>query len=589
MKTKYLLLILLFSVNNLFSQNPHAGLYGPEIKRIEGKNNGNNILEITDATRDEIINNYYAVNPVYKGHNAPIKVSVYNADSVVLGIYQLVLNGVDSLATWKLFRIGNADTVFSDFPIGYFNHQYIPQWGLLVTIEKPEYIQSQSQTQELPEPIEVTIEFSNNLQNWLSFIKDNDTLTSQNWINVGNRDSVCNSTLYPEFCDDPCIYNDYLGIDTSELYESITGGIISPYYLVAESGDLSSDQVQCPIAAPIAKDLLNTRDADLIKNIMSIDIVFTDDKTKWTRSPVLEMSDDPFLSENGAKKQHLRRAPSVDKNGLDTNDVGYNSSEGDYNGLQPYGMSWFPGYAIDLETGERLNIAFGEDSWYAVDNGRDMIFNPGERIYDGGGEPVFGGRHYIYVFQNTDQILPTADWMPAYDGGYYIHDKLQYTNYSTNQISYSDYIKVFRSCRWVTMPLLNTGHQYLETDTRLRVRVKKPFETYVSANTAVVNNKNPKYEFELTPASVNGISENNLQEFHFHVYPNPSNGTFSVEIDNKYSQKNKTITIYDMTGKMVYLRTTNQSRINVEGLSSGLYNVCITDGNYYGSEKIVVQ
>ena len=39
------------------------------------------------------------------------------------------------------------------------------------------------------------------------------------------------------------------------------------------------------------------------------------------------------------------------------------------------GMSWFPGYAIDTQTGERLNIAFGEDSWLVTENGDDMIYN----------------------------------------------------------------------------------------------------------------------------------------------------------------------------------------------------------------------
>ena len=41
----------------------------------------------------------------------------------------------------------------------------------------------------------------------------------------------------------------------------------------------------------------------------------------------------------------LRQSPSVDKDGNP-----YNSGT--------MGMGWFPGYAIDLETGERLNIIF---------------------------------------------------------------------------------------------------------------------------------------------------------------------------------------------------------------------------------------
>ena len=53
--------------------------------------------------------------------------------------------------------------------------------------------------------------------------------------------------------------------------------------------------------------------------------------------------------------------------------MGYNAGEANLNGNQPTGMGWFPGYAIDLGTGERLNMAFGEDSWLSADNGKDML------------------------------------------------------------------------------------------------------------------------------------------------------------------------------------------------------------------------
>ena len=39
-------------------------------------------------------------------------------------------------------------------------------------------------------------------------------------------------------------------------------------------------------------------------------------------------------------------------------------------------MGWFPGYAIDLTTGERLNMAYGEDSWLGNHGGNDMMWNP---------------------------------------------------------------------------------------------------------------------------------------------------------------------------------------------------------------------
>ncbi len=81
----------------------------------------------------------------------------------------------------------------------------------------------------------------------------------------------------------------------------------------------------------------------------------------------------------------IRSHASVDKRGRQPGDQGYNASEANASGGQPVGMSWFPGYAIDVGTGERLNMAFGEDSWLGADNGNDMIFNPSARIYSGGG------------------------------------------------------------------------------------------------------------------------------------------------------------------------------------------------------------
>ena len=81
------------------------------------------------------------------------------------------------------------------------------------------------------------------------------------------------------------------------------------------------------------------------------------------------------------------------------------------------GMSWFPGYAYDAETGKRLNVFFGENSMYngatllesngnGVSTGDDMLFNPtSTRVVGRPGsddkvqllQNVQGGQHIIYV------------------------------------------------------------------------------------------------------------------------------------------------------------------------------------------------
>jgi hypothetical protein len=86
--------------------------------------------------------------------------------------------------------------------------------------------------------------------------------------------------------------------------------------------------------------------------LASVELVLTSDTSKWTQCVVVELCEDAALSEGGARKMDMRRHQSVDKMGnpvADPNDIG---------------RGWFPGYAINMETGERLNIMFGEDSYF---------------------------------------------------------------------------------------------------------------------------------------------------------------------------------------------------------------------------------
>jgi hypothetical protein len=151
-------------------------------------------------------------------------------------------------------------------------------------------------------------------------------------------------------------------------------------------------------------------------NLYSVDIVLTSDKTKWTRCIVLEASEDNTSSIGGALKQEPRKSPSVDKDGNPDNSG-------------TTGFGWFPGYAINVETGERLNLMFSEDSSLpdSIANGRDMLFNPtsvwavtpdGKAIneatynsyreaFDATGDAqydakiVWGGKHYVYVLNSV--------------------------------------------------------------------------------------------------------------------------------------------------------------------------------------------
>ena len=80
------------------------------------------------------------------------------------------------------------------------------------------------------------------------------------------------------------------------------------------------------------------------------------------------MNDNENQTEGDADIMNLRDHASVDKDG---NDIAGET-----------GMGWFPGYAIDVKSGARLYMAFGENSFLAGDNGADMIWNPTNRMMD---------------------------------------------------------------------------------------------------------------------------------------------------------------------------------------------------------------
>ena len=56
----------------------------------------------------------------------------------------------------------------------------------------------------------------------------------------------------------------------------------------------------------------------------------------------------------------MRKSTSVNKNGTTA-------------GETTTGLGWFPGYAIDLESGARLYMAFGENSFLVSENEKDGI------------------------------------------------------------------------------------------------------------------------------------------------------------------------------------------------------------------------
>jgi hypothetical protein len=327
-------------------------------------------------------------------------------------------------------------------------------------------------------------------------------------------------------------------------------------------------------------DQLDQQRKSNIKGLNNVDVVFTKDKSKWTRCPVLEMQYTSSLAEDNdgdntvdPEKMKVRRAPSVDKNGRKAGQAGYNSAEGDLVGA--IGMGWFPGYAIDLSTGERLNMAFGEDSWLVGENGRDMIWNPSTRLYTNNFQPLFGGQHWIYVFKNLryedySATSPASSLAlsPAYDNGEFLYSKL-----SDPSISSSNWKKVFRGCTWVGSGLVNPEHPLLSVeeglipnDVRISIRVAKPYASFAYDNPDVtttagsVNEWRNIYTFSTKNIATTLNDANTLTSVLdiINIVPNPYYAFSSYEtnqLDNRVKITNLpdicTVSIYDLNGNRI--------------------------------------
>lgn len=474
---------------------------GPKLKRIEGKGNGGNTLELTPESIASILSSStsFEKNPVYENGAGPATIKIIDPLNVPEATtFRLVMrNSTNTLAVnaasiWDLINLTTGDTVHSDTTIAVMNDQLIngqetgysniiPKWGLSVDINfsySPGVIGSSTIYPTNNSFLTASMTFSDPSKQWLTGLTDTEGETPANWIRSGTS----------TFPSPGSVYNDIAGIDDIQAFEKVLSGTWAPYRLCGST----PTTVPNPIVYAGGPAWGGYQSMSQIKNTASVDVVITNDKSKWTRCPVLELQEQTALAIGGVKKLHMRASASVDKNGNPAAaGSGASANPDDANYIGDKGMGWFPGYAINLETGERLNMAFGEDSWLASENGADMLWNPTKSDYamNNGfidfSNLLSGGKHYIYVFGHNGDATFTNDAVlgnglkniPRYDAGKVAHDLLAAAALGGNS---SDLYKrnVFADAMWVNIPLLAAGHKVMETDVTIKLRVAKAYEKF---------------------------------------------------------------------------------------------------------------
>lgn len=495
---------------------------GPEMTRQEGSGNGKLVTDLTDQAINDILASPTGIDyhQTYLGGKGPVSITVYNPKVVPSADFEFAM--IDTAATgtllnpagtyWYLKNITTGDVVYSDTTLNMPVQKLIPDWGLQVYLEQ---VRNPGGSVAVPAGetngfLESTLEFSNPQQPWLSGLPDQEGESIFNWIRSGVYKPML--TMFP----------DYLGVDDNQVYEHVIGGTWAPYRLASDEKTLG------PAWNDVSHTALNPLDS-----LMSVDVVFTPDKSKWSKCIVVEEQSEAVLSQGGAAKFDMRKANSKDTSG---NEIATET-----------GGSWFPGYAINPETGERLNIFFGEDSWLVSQNGRDMLWNPTSDIQD----PTFntlwvGGKNYIYISSTR------------YDGCDVLRGLLQAGNITSKRNAY-------KTVRWCAIPLLAQGSHFnsmeeglIPNETKIRIRVTKPYEIY---HTDVQqNNSMPRYTFSTSGiAAVQGNTTTAVRALDtINIVPNPYYAYSTYEqsqIDSRVKITNLpqkcTITIYALDGTLV--------------------------------------
>ena len=547
---------------------------GPELMRISGKGNGFNNLELKQESKDAIMANNSIDNPIYENGHGPVQVTVIDPLKVPKGDFEISLipfknavntgNDEDSLFAdstgWILVNTTTNDTIFADTTLAYKNEQVILEsttgesifdWGMAVTIEQVAAPGTNSLENEDNGLIDWSVEFSDPSNEWLTAVRDQDaTQATQfgvyDWIRAGTQGNN-------EATSDPSWHDYQVGgepIDRAGVYERIWDGRIAPQMLTSNSlravtSARPDNFIQNFTFGPTATANYGLR------FLSNVDIVITPDESKWSEVVVLEMGEDPGLNEGQTEKFHMR-----------TGTLTYNGKT-----LAP-GKSIFPGYAINVNTGERLNIMIGEDSYQRGENGRDMKWNPTDNegfvnsLY-----PSFGGRHFIYVMGSHQGIASTVHpKLPIYDEGDAYHALLSAVPTLSDGRQTQELTKLFQNCDWVIPTYLEPGKKMIESpsgipvppnEVTIKLRVTVPYGT--TPETSAINGGRPSYTFN-TDDIYNDISVENGKEALdlANVVPNPYYAYSEYEsssIDNRIKITNLPmqcdISIYTLDGQLV--------------------------------------
>lgn len=444
---------------------------GPAVTRLSGEGNPGKFLDLDPTMYDAILKQGFDGKLTYKEGFGPIDAKVVDPLNVKDGKYRLDITGVfnnnrercafGTGTTWSLTNITNENDpklLVNNVSIDEVKEYILNNLGVSVTVTNFEEPGTRTTTANgaLGARVEYVEETG---AKWFRAIRDGGVLQ-------GSQSLFFLDYIRKNFNQDP-----------NGSLSRMGDGFFTPFFSTRYEVDANTPPNQQFFLSPAAREfqsIMNNDNNRLLRfrDLNNVDIVFTKDKTKWSKCIVIE-SASPDYYNNGfptignAKNFEVRQSPSVDQNGQPLNDG-------------TLGFSYFPGYAVDVETGKRLNIFFGENSVFSGDNaqylddnnpiGGDMIYNPSTQVISDKVAQndlravVAGGQHYIYVTRQE------------YDGCASLATKLRKGASTLNKI------KGGASVTWVSFPMANPSapmtniaNGLIPNDAVVKLRVNNPF------------------------------------------------------------------------------------------------------------------
>ena len=560
---------------------------GAIVTRLDGKGAGSNFLSISDEERNRILEAQedlagYEGTILYQQGAGPIDVKTVDPINIVEGNYVLRFDQDDNLETgdtaWELFDAETEESLGRAVQsLRNRDERFFPDLGFSVTIG-----QTPDAGEELDDDngaIGQAISYADPAATWLTPVLDNASSPEV----LQFYDTRYLSTAPGEFSSD---------LDPRQAFTNLGSGHFAPYTLMDWNKRIRLYATPAWMN-PTSRDVQNLNP---LSNLNNVDIVFTNDKSKWSRCIVVETGNEYFTDigfeiDDEKKNFEIVARPSVGIN----DDDGDGRPDPDGTGT---GFAWFPGYAIDVETGTRVNIFFGENSIFgdnsvapmALDavNGSDMMFNPSAQAAIAP-DPnfdinpynlVLGGMHYIYVTRQP-------------------YDECAFLNETINEQLSFRRIAAFEQITWAgiglgtpDVPLLSYAEGLIPTETLVELRVDNPYATALGNDD---NASYPSYGFSIEntpPNAVFNIGENKKPLDQIELIPNPVLHTTKIVLKNGQDLENIShVEIYNASG-VLQMSFENahysDTELDLHKLNAGIYFYKVTtrDGDQYSGKLV---